>query len=45
MESIKKTKLKDFTFISGDGFKKYETNFFSKSLPKQEDEGIVFGVT
>ena len=45
MESIKKTKLKDFTFISGDGFKMYETNFFSKSHPQSEDEGMVLGVT
>ena len=43
MESIKKTKLKDFKFISGDSFKKYETNFFlSKSHPKAEDEGDGF---
>ena len=45
MESINKAKLKDLTFISGDGFKKYETNFFSKSHPKSEDEGIILGVT
>ena len=46
MEPIKKRKkMKDFTFISGDSFKKYETNFFSKSHPKAEDEGMVLGVT
>ena len=46
MESIKKTKLKDFTFISRDGFKKYETNFFSqKAFPNKRMKGIVLGVT
>ena len=30
MESKKNSKLKDFTFISGDGFKMYETNLFFK---------------
>ena len=45
MESIKKTKLKDFTFISGDGFKKYETNFFQKAFPNQRMKEIVLGVT
>ena len=45
MESIKKTKLKDFTFISGDGFKMYETNFFQKVIPNQRMRGMVLGVT
>ena len=47
MEPIKKRKkLKDFTFISGDSFKKYETNFFSqKAIPKQRMRGMVLGVT
>ena len=45
MDLIKKTNLKDFTFISWNGFKKYETNFFQKAFPNQRMRGIVLGVT
>ena len=41
-----KTKLKDFTFLvgdEGDGFKKYETNFFPKNHPPYPGmRGMVF---
>ena len=42
MELIKKTKLKDFTFISGDGFKSTKLIFFpQKAFPNQRMKGIV----
>ena len=37
--------MKDFTFLvgdEGDGFKKYETNFFPKTIPQSGDEGDGF---